>query len=147
MTTIKLITRTQPSDRIYMVKEFQHKFGQAYDGPPRELPASVAALRKKLVLEEATELVLAMDRGELDEVFDACLDLLYVVYGTIEQSGLTPALQEGFIRVHRTNMNKVLTESRHASKRDSAWDIVKPEGWLKPKLDDLIDWLKGWNQK
>ena len=124
---------------IEMVREFQERFGQGYSGPPRELPASVASLRKKLVNEESGELVLAIDRGELDEQLDAIVDLLYVTIGTATAAGFGHVLNAAFMRVHEANMRKVLVESRHGSKRDSAWDIVKPEGWEKPDLRDLIN--------
>jgi len=123
---------------IAAVSDFQDTFNQGYSGPPRELPASVASLRKKLTLEEATELVLAIDRGELDEQLDALVDLLYVVIGTAVQLGVDQVLTEAFWRVHQANMKKVLVPSRLESKRDSAWDIVKPEGWAKPDLSDLV---------
>lgn len=124
---------------IQNVHDFHVKFGQHHSSKPTEMPASVASLRKKLVLEEATELVLAIDRGELDEQLDACVDLLYVTIGTVISLGMTHVLEEAFTRVHHANMQKVLTPSRHASKRDSAHDIVKPEGWKKPVLTDLVE--------
>lgn len=123
---------------IEKVHAFHVKFGQHHPEAPAEMPASIASLRKKLVLEEATELVLAIDRGELDEQLDACVDLLYVVVGTVVSLGMTNVLEEAFERVHHANMQKVLTPSRHESKRDSAHDIVKPEGWKKPVLTDLV---------
>lgn len=123
---------------IRNVHEFHVKFAQHYPSTPTEMPASIASLRKKLVLEEATELVLAIDRGELDEQLDACVDLIYVVIGTAIALGMTHVLEEAFDRVHRANMQKTLAPSRHASKRDSAHDIVKPDGWQKPVLTDLV---------
>lgn len=118
---------------------FQRRFDQAYEGPIREMPASVASLRKKLHLEEATEMVLAIDRGELDEILDAAIDELYVIFGTLLQMGIPPAkVAVAFARVHNANIKKVLAPSRHDSKRDSALDIVKPPGWTKPDLKDLV---------
>lgn len=121
------------------VRMFQVKFRQATanDGPA-EMPASLASLRKKLTLEEAAELVVAIDRGELDEQLDACVDLMYVVLGNVVLAGMSDVFVEAFWRVHVANMNKVLVPSRHDSKRDNAWDIVKPEGWQKPDLTDLV---------
>jgi predicted HAD superfamily Cof-like phosphohydrolase len=121
-----------------LVLHFQSRFNQAYTGRPRELPASVAALRKKLVLEETQELVDAIDRGELVEQLDAIVDLLYVTIGTANAMGFYHQLDTAFKRVHEANVKKILVESRHGSKRDSQWDIVKPEGWVKPDLSDLI---------
>lgn len=120
------------------VSDFQSKFGQGYVGPIRELPASVAALRKKLVLEESQELIDAVDRGELEEQLDANADLLYVILGNVVQLGMTDVFIEAFWRVHTANMQKALVKSRHGSKRDSPRDIVKPEGWVKPDMTDLV---------
>lgn len=117
---------------------FQAKFAQGYTGPPRELPASVASLRKKLILEEAQELIDAIDRGELHEQLDALVDLLYVVLGTSNLMGFNDVIDEAFRRVHLANMEKIPAPSRLESKRDSGWDIVKPPGWKKPDLRDLI---------
>lgn len=122
---------------IAMVRAFQIRFGQAYSGGPRELPASVASLRKKLIAEEASELVDAIDRGELNQMLDALCDLLYVTVGTANAMGFSDVLDEAFARVHHSNMQKKLVPSRHESKRDSQWDIVKGEGWKPPYLDDL----------
>lgn len=123
------------------VREFQQQFNQLL-GPdrhaPKEMPASLAALRKKLTLEEAAEYVVATDRGELDEQLDACVDLMYVLLGNVVLLGMQEVFVEAFWRVHDANMKKELALSRHASKRDSAWDIVKPEGWIKPDLSDLV---------
>lgn len=131
--------RQTHNQMLMMVHAFQTKFGQAYNGSPRELPASVASLRKKLIGEEAQELVDAIDRGELHEQLDALVDLLYVTLGTATAMGFGDVLDEAFARVHHANMRKVLAESRHDSKRDSQWDIVKPDGWRKPDLLDLIE--------
>jgi predicted HAD superfamily Cof-like phosphohydrolase len=124
---------------LQKVESFQLKFGQHVRSRPTEMPASVASLRKKLVLEEATELVLAIDRGELEEQLDACIDLIYVAFGTVNALGMMGVFDEGFDRVHEANMKKVAAPSRHASKRDSAFDIVKPDGWIKPDLSDLVN--------
>lgn len=122
------------------VEDFQLKFKQipAVLTKPTEMSASLAYLRKKLTMEESNELVLATDRGEMDEYLDACVDLLYVVLGNVVLTGLKDAFIEAFWRVHLANMDKVLVEKRELSKRDSAWDIVKPEGWTKPDLSDLV---------
>lgn len=128
----------KPMDYCAIVYDFQARFGQAYYGPIREMPASVASLRKKLLLEELTELITAIDAGDAEEVLDALCDMQYVLSGTINALGMTPIFDTAFMRVHIANMEKVLVENRHKSKRDSVWDIVKPEGWSKPDLSDLV---------
>lgn len=128
------------NEMVAMVRAFQIRFGQSYNGPPRELPASMAKLRKDLIEEEAAELILAIDRGELPDMLDALCDLLYVTFGTANAMGFGDILDEAFARVHHSNMQKKLVERRDKSKRDSKWDIVKPEGWRPPVLKDLIEW-------
>ena len=121
-----------------MVRDFHRKFRQPDLTVPGELPASVASLRKKLVSEEASELIDAIDRGELHQQLDALCDLLYVVYGTAIAMGMGDVIDEAFRRVHESNMAKALAPSRQESKRDNKWDVVKPEGWTPPELRDLV---------
>lgn len=125
-------------DYCGIVHDFQERFRQSYTGPVREMPASIASLRKKLLLEELTELITAIDAGDPEEILDALVDMQYVLSGTINVQGMRGVFDEAFMRVHRANMQKELVESRHMSKRDSVHDIVKPEGWTKPDLSDLV---------
>jgi predicted HAD superfamily Cof-like phosphohydrolase len=126
------------SEAVKAVGEFQQIMGQGYTGPPRELPASLASLRMKLVLEEAKELCQAIERGELHEQLDAIVDLMYVAIGTATQAGMGDVLWAAFYRVHRANMAKVPAGLRQESKRDSVRDVVKPEGWKPADLKDLV---------
>lgn len=43
-----------------------------------------------------------------------------------------------FNRVHNANMKKVRARSDAEGKRNSTWDVVKPEGWTAPDLSDLV---------
>ena len=57
------------------------------------------------LLEEVVELMTAYDVGDIVEVIDALVDILYFVYGIAETIGvdLTPF----FMEVHRNNMTKM----------------------------------------
>ena len=132
------MSRDNAISYTHIVHDFQVKFGQGYSGPVREMPASVASLRKKLLLEELTELVTAIDAGDQEEILDALVDAQYVLAGTVNACGMREVFDEAFVRVHRANMMKTPAASRHDSKRDSPHDIVKPEGWVKPDLSDLV---------
>lgn len=123
---------------VAAVSAFQAQMGQGYIGPPRELPASLASLRMKLIREEAEELCAAIERGELHEQLDAIVDLIYVAIGTATQAGMGDVLWAAFQRVHRANMGKVPAPAREASKRDSVRDVIKPEGWRPADLRDLV---------
>jgi predicted HAD superfamily Cof-like phosphohydrolase len=132
------MSRDNAISYTHIVHDFQVTFGQGYSGPVREMPASVASLRKKLLLEELTELVTAIDAGDQEEILDALVDAQYVLAGTVNACGMREVFDEAFMRVHRANMMKTPASSRHDSKRDSPHDIVKPEGWVKPDLSDLV---------
>jgi predicted HAD superfamily Cof-like phosphohydrolase len=44
---------------------------------------------------------------------------------------------EGWRRVHAANMSKVRATDA-TGKRKSQWDVVKPEGWVAPTMEDLV---------
>lgn len=46
--------------------------------------------------------------------------------------------ETGWARVQTANMAKVRAERPADSKRGSGWDVIKPEGWQKPVMEDLV---------
>jgi len=73
---------------------------------------------------------------DLEGMLDALVDLTYVVLGTAYLHGFD--FNEAFRRVHEANMKKVRAEAKTDSKRGTAYDVVKPEGWTPPDLGDLV---------
>lgn len=75
-------------------------------------------------------------QSEIDE-FDALIDKVYFIMGYCLLRGWN--FPEGWRRVHAANMLKERAkEDGSNSKRDSGFDVVKPEGWEHPDLSDLI---------
>ncbi len=72
----------------------------------------------------------------LEEQFDAMIDLVYVALGTSYHHGVD--FDEGWRRVHGANMKKVLAKSQEDSKRGYRFDVVKPKGWKPADLSDLV---------
>lgn len=70
------------------------------------------------------------------QMFDALIDLVYVAMGTAHLLGY-PWLR-GWELVQRANMSKVRAQSAEESKRGSALDVVKPEGWEPPDIEGLL---------
>lgn len=114
------------------LREYAEATGYVYDN-----------VEKKFVLNEYAKL-------DLEKAFDGLLDLQYVLSGTVRLHGFhtPPAGQvgnenrfdEGFFRVHWANMEKVRAKRDGSdSKRGSAFDIVKPEGWMPAILEDLLE--------
>lgn len=156
------------------VGAFHAKFGLDVNEPnvPAFPTVEVIGFRLNFLLEELDELANASDfklaivddevkfipmteeevkeRGfltykkALGKALDACVDLEYVLQGTIRLygfHGLCPMghiYEEAWRRVQRANMSKVRVAKAGDSKRKSTYDVVKPEGWQPPKMDDLV---------
>lgn len=112
------------------VKGFQEKFHL------RE-PATLEWLKSRIgfLEEELNELKEAADNKDPVAVFDALLDLVYVAKGTATIAGLP--WEAGWAEVHRSNMDKVPGGRSHRL----AKDMVKPRGWVGPRLEHLaVHW-------
>lgn len=103
------------------------------------------AYRVKFLQEELDELQEALAAGDRVKAFDALLDLVYVAHGTALWMGID-VLQwgAGWMAVQQANMAKERATSAEQSKRGSAFDVVKPEGWQPPEktLEEILSWLK-----
>lgn len=118
------------------VKNFQEKFNVPIAATPEMLSPSTAEYRIKFMNEELTEFVDSQAQGDLHGAADALIDLAYVVHGTALMMGLPWAAL--WSEVQRANMSKVRATDASQSKRGSALDVVKPEGWVGP---DFTMWL------
>ncbi len=120
---------------------FHEKFGLPTTGDalPAMVPDEVFLFRFQFLMEELQELMLAHRAGDLAGVADALADLVYVALGTAHFYGIP--FDEVFAEVQRANMQKERAESRDdpRSKRGHRFDIVKPEGWQPPNIQDIID--------
>jgi predicted HAD superfamily Cof-like phosphohydrolase len=99
--------------------------------------------RLKFLQEELDELREALERGNRVGAFDALLDLVYVAHGTALMMGVSPEQwHAGMTVVQQCNMSKVRVKSADESKRGSAFDVKKPEGWQgpEPTLAKILSW-------
>lgn len=128
------------------VHEFHEKFGLPLgkdDQLTNNLDATV--FRLKFLKEELDELEEALGDGDRVKAFDALLDLAYVAYGTALFLGVDPAQwHAGMHAVHSCNMAKVRVAKAEDSKRGSAYDVKKPDGWVGPeaRLEEILSWHK-----
>lgn len=142
------------------IKEFHRKFGLEYKGPSRQLPEDLQAFREGFIQEEFEEYILAIRKMECTkgvnfrkeylsykaDALDALVDLTYVILGLAYLHGFD--FEEAWRRVHEANMAKVRAEEPKQSKRESTYDVVKPEGWQAPDHSDLVaeDTWEGWDE-
>lgn len=124
---------------------FHEKYSNNYDGPPRQLPADMQEFRNKFLKEELEEYLAAVERGDLEDQFDSLIDLVYVAMGTAYLQGFP--FTQGWNEVHAANMRKVRAQSAADSKRGSQYDVVKPEGWIKPNIQLILDVQKELHEK
>ncbi len=88
-------------------------------------------LRTNLVMEEAREVVAAIEQGALPEIAKELCDLIYVAMGTALACGIN--LDPVWDKVHESNMTKGGSEKRKDGK------VLKPSDFKKIDIKPLID--------
>lgn len=126
------------------VHEFHEKFGLPL-GAGDQLTGDKHAqeYRVQFLQEELDELKEALVLGDKVGAFDALLDLAYVAYGTALFMGIDASQwAAGMHAVHSANMAKVRVAKAEDSKRGSAFDVKKPDGWVGPesRLKEILSW-------
>lgn len=104
------------------VAAFHRLIGQGAPAHPEPLDEEVAALRMSLVREETAELIMALAGGDLAQIGQEAVDLIYVVVGTLVAAGLD--MGPIWSMVHKANMAKIPSEGK----------ARKPEGWVPPDV-------------
>ena len=88
------------------VRLFRETFGLPVSNTPRALTQAEAELHIKLIREEfEKELVPALLEGDIVEIYDAGIDVIYYVIGMLSNAGML--LEPGFDEVQRSNMSKL----------------------------------------
>ena len=114
----------------YDVSKFNEKYSVPVADTPSFLDAATFDYRVSFLQEELLEFVDAHDARNMHEAADALVDLAYVLHGTVLMMGLPWPKLWG--EVQRANMEKVKAMHAGESKRGSALDVIKPEGWVAP---------------
>lgn len=113
---------------------FHEKFGLEYNEGPRQLSPEEQAFRVVCLREELQEYEDAVTAGDLEEQFDALIDLVYFALGTAHRQGLP--FDEGFDIVNGANMLKEVHRAKQ--RRNFDLEVTKPEGWKSPDLSKLV---------
>lgn len=91
---------------IEKVAEFMQMSKQTINSSPCLVDRELAELRFKLIREENSELLQAVEADDLVEVLDALVDLQYVLYGAVLTFGMQHIWKQAFEEVHINNMTK-----------------------------------------
>lgn len=123
-------------DMVEDMEVCMRSFQQVSHVRPTVLDAKTALLRAKLVTGEAAELVDALADGDLVEQFDACIDLIYVVLGTMVANGTSDYLAEGWKQVHENNMTKLVNGQPLL---DASGKFIKPDTYRPVDLTWILN--------
>ena len=118
------------------VEEFQSATDQIVNNEPSLISKKEANLRYELMAEENKEYFAACINKDKVEILDACVDMLYILAGTINSNGLQELIEHGFNLVHANNMTKVGSDGKVL--RDPNGKILKPEGFKPVDLKQLF---------
>jgi len=78
-----------------------------------------------------------LDFQDMPKIADSLIDLAYVVHGTAHMHGLP--WDKLWQEVQRANMLKERARTDGLnSTRSSSLDVVKPEGWKPPRIEDVL---------
>ena len=118
------------------VEEFQNATDQIVNHEPSLISTKEANLRYELMAEENKEYFAACINKDKVEILDACVDMLYILSGTINSNGLQDLIEPAFNLVHLNNMTKVGTDGKVL--RNPNGKILKPEGFKPVDLKQLF---------
>jgi predicted HAD superfamily Cof-like phosphohydrolase len=113
--------------------EFHTAFGHAREAEYKN--DNLRALRKRLIREEAEELLEALETENEEHVLKELCDLLYVTIGLADTYGWD--YRVAFNRVHSSNMSKLDRDGLPVY--DSEGKVLKSENYQAPVLVDLVN--------
>jgi predicted HAD superfamily Cof-like phosphohydrolase len=113
-----------------MVKQFHIAMELPISSISHVGDAFITKRRVRLILEELTEYMEAVDEGDLIKIADALADLEYVVLGSAVEHGIP--LDRVFEEVHRSNMSK------KGGTLDGGGKYIKPDTYSPVDLSWLL---------
>lgn len=124
----------QADKELMAVEAFHLKFGVPMPLFAQLMGPEALEFRLKFLREEVNELEEAHAEGDIVKAFDALIDIVYVAKGSATFMGIDGVQwASGFDAVQNANMNKRRANNAQESKRGTALDVVKPEGWESPE--------------
>jgi len=106
------------------------------DFPTADIDFSLRKLRVALIKEEAGEYTNAVMSGDIVDISDALMDLLYVTYGAIVVHGLQGKAVELFDEVQRSNMSKLDAEGNPVYREDGK--VLKSDLFSPSDLKSIL---------
>lgn len=121
---------------IKMVEEFHRTYSMPIAHEPQVPTKKRQDLRIELLEEELIELKEAFSENDIVAVFDALLDLQYVLDGTFCECGMHKHKMKGITEVHRSNMSKLGEDGTPIYREDGK--VLKGPNYSKPNLVKVL---------
>lgn len=118
------------------VAAFHSKFNVECATKPSLMTGELFEFRTKFLIEELEEFINAHRKGDMENAADSLVDLVWVAMGTAHVMGLP--WKRLWSEVRRANMAKERATHAGQSKRGSALDVIKPEGWIAPDHEPAL---------
>lgn len=123
--------------QINDIREFQTKIAEVEEGNILKNPTEDKInLRNSLLREEVEELEEALRNKDEVEILDAGVDILYILLGTMHETGMLDKFEKAWDLVHANNMSK-LDENGKVHKNENG-KVIKPANYKPVDLSVLF---------
>lgn len=122
------------SQPVRDVQKFHCKFGIGVRTFPGLIDSPTIMSRIGHLREEIDELEMSAATGDLNQIIDACVDIVYLAIGTAVQHGIDQQTwDECWDAVHGSNMAKHRVDGP-----GHKFGVVKPPGWQAPDIRKIL---------
>lgn len=130
------IISAQKSNIFEDTMAFQKKYGLWAANIKGFLPDENMEVKINHLKEELDETVEGWQNRDLAQVCDSIIDLIYVASGLLNLMNVPS--QQLWNDVQLRNMCKIRATKEIIGKRGSTFDVIKPEGWVGPRTNDIL---------
>lgn len=121
------------TNEIKMVADWHAAFGVPVSSSISALTDKRFKLRERIMKEELSELLYAMEYGIPEQWAKELCDLLYVVLGTAVELGIQNYIPQVFAAVHESNMSKLDNDGKPVVRHDGK--ILKGPNYKEPNIE------------
>lgn len=122
--------------QLKQVEEFNKSFDVVINEEPTFLDKPTFDLGVRLLKEELQEYVDAHDEGDMVEVGDGLVDILFITVGLVIKHGLQDVIVELFDEVFLSNQSK-LENGKVIRREDNK--ILKGKSYFKPAIRKILE--------
>jgi hypothetical protein len=129
------LNQQRPEKRQAMLDAILLYSNLIYEETSKELLGAMDRITQHMGDHKDEAFWIPSDSEELAEIFDGCIDSIYVILGLMNCFGF-PA-PEGWEEVQKANMAKRQAHGKVERREDGK--ILKPEGWQEPNMIGILD--------